>query len=307
MIRSYIDDVFNNILRINRKENRDAIPHSDVFFKEYTAATGIEPDLLVQIIAILRESHKILSFEILKEDKQRNVKKIEAYLDADLTTIRRLKHFFQDLLVEFYQEEYGKPLMVHQIIQELFPKIHIISNTPMGFIANKAIMLDEYEKLLEKNYNEYTEDFKEKKLLEILEEKGEFLDERVAAGMGKSLKPVAGEVVQKPEERGKRRAVDTNEFQEYDEKRSQVPVETLLRIYGVDFFYRVHLRKYDFDYLKQVIESGVINRKADLTKLKQMIQTVKENMERDTGLAEHMTELYRLDRTVSQAIHFARV
>jgi hypothetical protein len=176
----------------------------------------------------------------------------------------------------------------------------------MGFIANKAIMLDEYEKLLEKNYSEFTEDFKEKKLIEILKEKGDFLEERVAAGLGKSMKPAPTAVVQKPEERGKRRAVDTDEFQEYNEKQSQVPVETLLRIYGVDFFYRVHLRKYDFDYLKKVIESGVINRKADLTKLKQMIQTVKENMERDTGLAEHMTELYRLDRTVSQAIHFTR-
>ena len=305
MIREIIDDVFNRIIKINMSENRDAIPHSDSFFKQYISSSGVTEDVLEQIITILRESHKILVFSILREDKTRNIKPIYGYVDADPTTIRRLKNFFHSMLTEMYEEEYGRGLMAHQIIQELFPKINIISNTPLGSVVNKSVMLDEYERLLEKNYNEYTEDWKEKKLQELLDERGESINGQINS---KDKKPsLQAEAVKKKKDEipGKRRAVDSENIDDYNEEKSKMPVEKLLSIYGIDFFFRVHLRRYEFDFIKKVVESGTIQRRAELKKLKEMIQKVKNNASIDTGLAEHLTELYRLDMVVSQKMHTA--
>ena len=54
--------------------------------------------------------------EIAKEDKAHDIERIEGYVDADFTTVRRLKDFFQRALVAQYEEQFYKKMMVHQII-----------------------------------------------------------------------------------------------------------------------------------------------------------------------------------------------
>jgi hypothetical protein len=299
VLRKYIDDIFKGIISVNMSDTRDSIPHSDEFIRQQEALLGLTADVIQQIIVILRESHKILSFEIQKEDKQRNIRRIEGYVDADITTVRRLRSFFHGLLIDMYEKDYSKSLLAHQIIQELFPKINLISNTPLGILANKAIMLDEYERLLEKRYNEYTEEWKQNRLREILEQREEMILEQIR---GKAAPAPEKEEAPKKEAEEKRRAVDSEEFDSYNQVKSKMPVEKLLSIYGVDFFFRVHLRRCEFDFIMQVLDSGVMDRAEHLKKLKDMIQKVKNNSGNDPAMADHLMELFRLDRAVSQRI-----
>lgn len=120
-----VNDIFNAILKYNKRDDRDAVPHSDLFLKDMTSQFGVNEGFLNDVITLLRDSHKIFVFEITKEDKNRNVNRVQGFVDADITTVRRLKLLFQDLLVTLYEDEYGRKMMAHQAIAELFPELPV--------------------------------------------------------------------------------------------------------------------------------------------------------------------------------------
>jgi len=304
-LHTLIDDIFNAIVKGNMKDNRDAIPHSDTFSKEITTRTGIDDLMFENLIILLRDAHKIFVFEISKEDKDRNIDHVQGYVDADMTTIRRLKLVFQDLLVGLYEEEYGKKTMAGQAIAELFPRINTIANTPLGSVANKAIMLDEYERLLEKKFNDYTEDTKELLLEELVNERKDlFQKEIIKVNEEQKIKEEKKKASKKdPRSRNQRRAVDTDKAVSFDDNRKDLPVEKLISIYGIDFFLRVHLRRYEFDLVKNTVEQGHLRRPDELKKLKTYLTKLKQNASNDPGIDAHMSELYSLDRVVSYFLH----
>lgn len=295
MIEQLVIDVFKRIALHNAKVHIDAIPHSDLFAKEIAASFGIETHDVARIIRILHEAHKIFIIEITKEDKENDVKRVEGYVETEMTTIRTLKNFFQTLLMDEYEKQFRRRVMVHQIAKEVYSKPGIFKNTILGMIANKAIMLDEYENLLTKEFNLYSDLWKSRRLNELLESTNIKLAEK---DMQQDLQDRSdGD----EGERGQR-AVDTELFSEYSQARGKLSIDKVLQIYGVEFFFRVNLRKCNFDLLRQVLESGVINRKADLAVLKNMIQRMKANMDRDPCLADHLEDIHKLERILSRSM-----
>ncbi|PKL39535.1 MAG: hypothetical protein CVV44_04745 [Spirochaetae bacterium HGW-Spirochaetae-1] len=298
MLKKTIHEVFKSILAQNALDNRDAIPHSNDFQKKMESTYGISEQALKEILYILKEAHKIFIIGIVKEDSDRSVERIDGYIDADLSTVRRLKNAFQKLLSDLYEEEYNKRVLPHQIIREIFPEIYRYNNTPLGHIANKAIMLEEYELLLEKEFSHYTEDWKDRAIDELIAEHSATLQEKLSQ---KEPAPVEADPVSAVTAQQKgMRAVDTVQADEFAPGVSLKNVEKILQIYGIDFFYRVNLRKYNFDLIKGVIERRIIRRKEDLSRLRSMIQKVKGNADRDPSLNDHMEELFQLERTVSR-------
>lgn len=160
-------------------------------------------------------------------------------------------------------------------------------------------MLDEYERLLEKQFNDYTEDTKDMLLKKLLEERkdlfSEVLEKVIVAGKKDSKEKTPG--------KRQRRAVDSNAAKEFDRAKKDLPVEKLISIYGIDFFLRVHLRRYEFNLIKSSVEKGILRRPEELKKLKEFLGKLKNNFNTDPGLSEHMTELYSLDRVVSSYLH----
>jgi hypothetical protein len=297
MLENTIKEIFNWIKKENAKDSLGSIPHSDTFAKQIMAAMGVPESELKKIIDILKESHKILVFEISKEDPLHNLKKTEAFVEADLMTIARLKNFFQKKLMEEYENKYSKRLNVHQIIKEIFPNIRMLNNTPLGYIANKAIMLEEYENLLEKEYQYYSETWKDNRLQELTVENREFFTETKKKGPGGDNDTI---IKEKQTDPSKRRAIDSDEYSNFAARQSKESIKKLLQIYGVDFFFRVHLRKYDFDIIIAAIEIKEIDRKSDLRLLKEMIKKIKLNFERDPELEKHEDKLYKLERAISR-------
>jgi hypothetical protein len=301
MNKELIERVFKRIVAINCYNNLESIPHSDVFFKETEALLGLSVHELELIISILKESHKIFVMEISREDSNNKIEKIFGYVDADLLTIQKLRDIFHRALMDDYEKETGKRKAPGQIIKEMIPQLHYMNHTPRGKLLNKAIMLDEYSRLLEKDYKEYTEEWKEENL-KLQLSVNEDLMARYSNDKQKSEEVVVPEIKKaKPV-----RAVDSPLIDDFSRQVSAGAITRVLHIYGVDFFFRVNLRQYKFEYLSQVLDTGVIDRKSDLLTLKEMLKKVKENMDLDKELDKHYDEIMSLDRKVSRNISFSK-
>lgn len=284
--------VHQRIAEQNAVPDDNAIPHSDVFFRETESILGIDLPDQKKIITILKDSHFILTIEIVKEDRKNDIKRVEGYVNATLPNVLALKNYFQKALMDRYEREYKQRLMVHQIVKEIYSRGASFMNTPLGQLANKAIMLEEYEHLIEKEFQEFTDAWKDKKLDEIIE-----------IYESKSVKDRKSK--EKPEEKKTdaesdvKRAVDTKEYHDLiqGEHRS---MKKMINIYGVEFFFRVNLRNCNFENLALAIENKEIHRRTDLRMLKEMIAKMKINMENDSKLAENSENLRKLERLISR-------
>jgi hypothetical protein len=298
MLDTYIEEVFNQIIAQNSKVGPDGIPHSDIFEKQIQALLGVDGMEINRIIRILKESHKIFTFEIIKEDSDNDIKRVEGYVETDLQTIRKLKNFFQKFLMDEYEKQFSKRLLVHQIVKDIFSRGAFYKNTMLGQIGNKAIMLEEYESFIERNFNEFTDSWKAKKLAEVvLNPENKQLGESPPSD-------AAGQETAGGSPLGKR-AIDSPKYQYYTSDKSKQSLDKVLQIYGVEFFFRINLRKYNFDLLKQVIESGEIDRRTDLIVLKEMIQKMKSNIGKDPQLLEHAEKIYKLERIISRQMLYS--
>ena len=298
MLDNYIEEVFNQIIAQNSKVGPDGIPHSDIFEKQVQALLGIDAMEINRIVRILKDSHKIFTFEIIKEDLDNDIKRVEGYVETDLQTIRKLKNFFQKFLMDEFEKQFNKRLLVHQIVKDIFSRGNFYKNTMLGQIGNKAIMLEEYENFIEQNFNEFTDSWKAKRLAEvILKSENKLIGDSRPSGE------------KSPETGGKsplsKRAVDSPKYQNYTSDKSKQSLDKVLQIYGVEFFFRINLRKYNFDLLKQVVESGEIDRRADLIVLKEMIQKMKSNIGKDPKLLEHSERIYKLERIISRQMLYS--
>jgi hypothetical protein len=298
MLDKIINDVFSKVLEHNSKVNIDAIPHSDLFLKEIQSLLGIDQAEINRIIRILKDAHKIFTFEIVKEDIENEVKRVDGYVETDLQTIRKLKNYFQKLLMDEYEKQFNKRQMVHQIVKDIYSRGSFYKNTMIGQIGNKSIMLEEYEGLIERNFNEYTETWKTKKLAELIVAEGNKM-------LSEDVPEAAPPEEQKKTKGTSKRAVDSPQYNNYSTDRSHQSLDKVLQIYGVEFFFRINLRKYNFDMLRQIIESGTIDKRSDLILLKEMIQHMKANIGRDPQLGEQMEKIYKLERIISRQMLYS--
>ncbi|MCP4136028.1 MAG: hypothetical protein GY754_33975 [bacterium] len=297
MFREVVDSVYDKIVLKNRTANKDSIPHSDDLFKECIASHGLQKAAFDQIIALLKDAHKILIIGIAKEDKNNDTDKIDGFVEADLYTIKKLKDYFENLLAALYEEERHVKMGPQQVIREIFPNMSSLNNTPMGYIGNKAIMLGEYEKLLQKEFSEFTEEWKEKKLSELVNANKDEFEDQV-----KDIKKEEEKEEEKPKEATEvtKRAVDSDSYSDFSSLNSSKSLNKVLAIYGVEFFFRVNLRKYNFELIRQVVESRMVDRKPDLQLLKTMVQNLKKNIDKDPKLLDYSEEVYKLERAISR-------
>ena len=303
MAQSIIEEIFEEIKKSNAKNDASAVPHSDDFIKTTSAMLGVNPDLVKKILQVLVRSHRIFAIEIVLEDQLRETPGVDGYVLTDLNIVRRLKNVFQRELMYAYNRQNNKNLLVHQIIKEIFPVIKSFNNTPLGESANKAIMLAELENLMEKNFNEYTEDFKENQFrveisqanLEKLIEKREKAQEKTAAARQEKAQPLPQAL----------RAVDSKTYGDFISKKNKYPLSRIINIYGIDFFYKVNLRNYQFSYLKQVINDRQISKRTDLTHLREMLRVVRSNVSRDAKLKEYLDDIYDLEKAVVHQLYFS--
>jgi hypothetical protein len=168
-------------------------------------------------------------------------------------------------------------------------------------------MLDGYLHLLKNEPEEYTDEWKNEHLEQQIEIHGNIFDNSSDGEKDQENNDISGENENFSEdERVQSRAVDSHLVNGFTDQASKQSIARVLQIYGVDFFFRVHLRRYDFSYLSKIIESGKINKKSDLLKVKGMVKKLRDNVIQDKALEKYYDEIMSLDRIISQSILFSR-
>ncbi|MGV7927667.1 MAG: hypothetical protein AB2L13_01975 [Spirochaetota bacterium] len=296
-----VEEIYQEINKQNAVIGMRAIPHSDDFIKYLTSSLGVEADLVKRILRVLLNSHRIFSMEIVAEDTVRSIPRVEGYVVANINIVRRLKNYFQSELMVEYEKQFQKRYLFHQIVKDIFPVMRTLNNTMIGQLANKAIMLDEFERLLEKNFAEYTDEWKDEHFARELQNASlPFENEKVPAAAETQGAGVSRPVRAKPVTR----AIDSRQYEDFVSKSKSYPLQRILKIYGVNFFIQVNLRKYQFEYLKKLVEDGQLSRRSELLLLREMIQTMKSNMHRDAGITARLNDLYDLEKSVTHRLFF---
>ncbi|MCP4761500.1 MAG: hypothetical protein GY870_06945 [archaeon] len=300
MSKKLAEEIFDEIKLKNTEKGMTSIPHSDELLAHFTPNLGIETELAKELIRVLINSHKIFAIEIVAEDLKKNIPNIQAYVETDIHTIKRLNNYFQDELIRMYENEYYKRISYHKIMKEIFPTIKNLNNTPFGQVANKAFMLGELDNLLEKNYNEYTDEWKERHF-EIELDKANLGDK----SKEKTEAYAEGEEAEFTDRSKKKdRAVDSKKYNDFLSKSKNYPLDRIIKIYGINFFLRVHIRKYEFSYLANILDKSDILTKSELMILKNMIHQVKMNSDKDPELENHRDSIYGLERALTHRLHF---
>ena len=298
-----VEKVYNEILLINTKDNESAVAASDIFIKDFMSSQGYSEGDIKHAITILAESHKIFVMTLHKENPRQNIKRVDAYVVSEPDVLHQLKLRFQNRLTEVYEKEKHKKRSYSQIVKEFLSNISAMAGTPLGKLANITIMLNEFENLMYNHSEEYSEDWKDAKLKEVLESLNTFSEKDIPLSSEKSGEIAAPEKSDVPSDR---RAVNSDEFDKFQEHSETLSPEKVLRIYGPSFFFRVKLRKYEFLYLAEIIEKGYVKEYRELIILKDMLKTIKGNFDRDKALSDHFQDIYKLDRVVSRAIFFIK-
>lgn len=306
LTQEIIESVYRQIETRNYSFNLQAVIHSDELLSIMSAQLGVSKDTINQIIQILLDSHKILHIEITSEDEVRGIDTVYGFVISDLNVIRELRAFFEKQLMVAYEKQYHKSKGSSAIIKELFPQLHSLKTTEIGQVLNKAVILSEYEKMISKDYSEYTHEWTERKIAELGTEMGfkwtsdvqEINDEFTFTGVDNDAVKTDDGI---PAKAGQR-AVDSTEYKDYADKKNKYPITRILSIYGIDFFCKIQFRRYEFLYMKQLIDDGQIPQKTDLNRIKEMLSQVKQNLYRDTNLQEYRDDILALDKAITHAM-----
>ncbi len=302
MSKKITQEIFEEIKKKNDKKNNESIPHSDEFIHYLNISIGIEPDFARKLIKALINAHKIFAIEIAAEDKTNNEPRIEGYVECDLKTIRRLKLFFQDELIRQYETEHYKRLNYHQLIKEIIPIINTLNNTVLGETANKAIMMGELERLMEKNFEEFTDEWKERHL-EIELNKittGSFTDKTAKEAKTDSK---TGDFLTGATDFNK--TANIKNYSDIISKSKNYPLDRILKIYGIEFYLRAQLKRHQFAYLTGLVESGKFLKNDDLIFLKDMLFQLKRSIQSDSELSQFRDDIYGLERSITHRLYFS--
>jgi hypothetical protein len=303
MSKKIIQEIFEEIQKRNARADTDSIPHSDEFIHFLNISIGIDPDFARKLIKTLISSHKIFAIEIAAEEKRNNIPRIEGYVECDLKTIRQLKLFFQDELIRQYESEHYKRINYHQLIKEIMPIINTLNNTPMGQIANKAIMMGELERLMEKNFEEFTEEWKEKHLdIELNKALSVSSDSDKNKDSG-----AIDDIISDPKfiKEDLKKATNIKNYSEIISKNKNYPLERILKIYGMDFFLRAQLNRKQFSYLTTLVESGKFLKNNDLLFLKEILMQYKKSITSNNKSFETSDDISVLERAITHRLYFS--
>ena len=188
-----------------------------------------------RIIRMLKDAHKIFTFEIIKEDPDNDIKRVDGYVETDLQTIRKLKNYFQKLLMDEYEKQFNKRLLVHQIVKDMYARPQLLQkhddrpDRQQGDHAGRIRELHRAQfqrvhRLLEieqarRNCWRMTEN-------KLLRDTGWSANGHQEAPARKA--PAASQ-----------RAVDSPQYQNYSIDKSKQSLDKVLQIYGVEFFFRI--------------------------------------------------------------------
>jgi hypothetical protein len=291
------ENLLNTLLRIrdrikeiNNNVYEEAIPTSDIMFRKYLNDLVYSEDMARYYLKLLAESNFIFVVQIVKSDTVLRIPGIDGYVVAELDIIEKLLAVYNQRLVTIYEAEKRKLAGVETIIRELMPKVKELNNTPLGKVLNICIMLEQFTRIIHERPDHFQDAYRISKLKQFIPEEDEFKEPEEEH-----------EKIQQVEER--RRAVDTEEYQQLSKMNLTGNWAKAVEQFGVQFLIRVHLRKYEFDVLKKLLLQKRIAREEDLIFLRDSLRKMEERSLFNPELKKYLNEIKELKRIVQIKIN----
>jgi len=282
-IRDRIKEINNNIYD-------EAIPTSDIIFRKYLNDLVYSEDMASYYLKLLAESNFIFMIQIVKPDTILKIPGIDGYVVAELDIIEKLLAVYNQRLITIYEAEKRKLAGVETIIRELMPKVKELNNTSLGKVLNICIMLEQFTRIINERPDHFQDAYRISKLKQFIPEEDEFKEPEEEH-----------EKIQQVEER--RRAVDTEEYQQLSKMNLTGNWAKAVEQFGVQFLIRVHLRKYEFDVLKKLLLQKRIAREEDLIFLRDSLRKMEERSLFNPELKKYLNEIKELKRIVQIKIY----
>jgi len=282
-IRDRIKEINNNIYD-------EAIPASDIIFRKHLNDLVYSEDMARYYLKLLAESNFIFMIQIVKPDTILRIPGIDGYVVAELDIIEKLLAVYNQRLITIYEAEKRKLAGVETIIRELMPKVKELNNTPLGTVLNICIMLEQFTRIIHERPDHFQDAYRISKLKQFIPEEDEFKEPEEEH-----------EKIQQVQER--RRAVDTEEYQQLSKMNLTGNWAKAVEQFGVQFLIRVHLRKYEFDVLKKLLLQKRIAREEDLIFLRDSLRKMEERSLFNPELKKYLNEIKELKRIVQIKIN----
>nr|WP_244935632.1 hypothetical protein [Leptospira bouyouniensis] len=280
------------MIRKENLESRDKIPTSDSHLRIWSSQLARSEEEIRKLLAALRDSHFIFLVSIVSPDPNLFVYGEDAYVFAEPFILNELKKHSEETLEKLYEASNYKRKSAFQITRELFPKIKEFNNTPLGRAINLSVMLEEFQRMLTAQSYEYTDQWRRNKLQEIFKDEVLQAEELANNANFRENDPT-------------KRAVDQLKDQAPKEKIDSNWVKAKEN-FSTEFLLRVHFRKYEFDIVKKLIQSGKLKEEKDIKYVRDTIQLMESRIDQDNLLKRYANEMIDLRRYAQAKLNMLR-
>lgn len=285
-------EIVQRIRTVNEEGKRGSIPGSDTIYRKHLSDLVENEERMRFYLRILSEAHYIFTVHLVEPDERLLIHGLDAYIVCEVSIIMRLKEMAYSELELAYEGQYYRRKQGTMIVRELVGNARQFNNTPLGKALNLGMMLQQYEQFMANHFAEFTDGWKYQKLVSIFPE---VLNEEKDASAPAAPAP--------------RRAADTDQAIKIEEMDRSGKWGQAVSKFGVEFLVRIHLRKYEFDRVRQLIRQRKIVSEKDLRFIRDTIRMMEGRLEEDPTLKQHlgeMTELRRLAQLRMNRVILAR-
>lgn len=301
-LEELLNAVYVEIRKRNSGRSPQAIPQTDEFFDFIMKKYMLIPFAIPNLIKILVDCHKIVSFKIIEADRKERVRRVEGLVVTEGNIIKSLLESYSDVLIKEYSHEFSTKYSVERIIKEFFPKLDSYNNTTLGKTANIVINLMGIQSQLERSIMQYNPKWQVSQMkteIDKSEPISFFIESKNA--MPVKLAPKEPEVTAAADEKSQR-ITDKYKYEEFKKYISKNTIEKTLTVYGVEFYTRVCFREYQFDLVEKLIQDEHIWDKDDLRAIKKMLQKIRTNSDQDLNLQKYAHDINSLEKLVNDKI-----
>lgn len=281
-----------DMIRKENLESREKIPTSDTHLRVWSSQLARTEEDIRKLLTSLRDSHYIFIVSIVSPDPNLFVYGEDAYVFAEPFILNELKKHSEESLEKLYEASNYKRKSAFQITRELFPKIKEFNNTPLGRSINLSVMLEEFQRMLTAQSYEYTDQWRRNKLQEIYKDEVLIAEELANNANFRENDPTKRAIDQLKDQAPKEK-IDSNWVKAKDN-------------FSTEFLLRVHFRKYEFDIVKKLIQSGKLKEEKDIKYVRDTIQLMESRIEQDNLLKRYANEMIELRRYAQAKLNMIR-
>ncbi|MCB1191576.1 MAG: hypothetical protein H7A23_05320 [Leptospiraceae bacterium] len=274
------------IATLIKEENvrgKDKVPTSERFIHQCAKNFNISEEEVRLYLNQLQENHFIFIIELVRPDPKLFIQSIEGYIFAEVSILNELRHELEKQLIKQYESTMYKRKSSFQIIKELYPRVKEFNNTPLGRLLILNVMVEEYQKIVNANGFEYSDNWKKEKLFKLYRYEEDASENQDVSDFDNDNFSSDGKFDPSNSKWG--RAV--NQF-------------------GVEFLVRIHFRRYEFDLVRKLIMTEKISQLKDFLFIRKKLKELEERVTEDPILSHYFEQIVQLRRLAQAKINIIR-